>query len=539
VRGVNVGNLLDATSAEAIGFAWLRATLAPAGPYGDAVFAELGPFRPGEEQAASARAQSVARIAAAFDEQQLDVMREVVRDVPDANGAIARASMGDGVEDSNFLELQRFFDACERLDALTAASSDLPRTASAEVRACARAIERGRAGRFGFYLDDAFATGLQAARAALAQAQAAYDAARGRTHAAVAAALGREISLPEFIVMRADLTSPLPPGVRVVRETPTYLLCELDADESELAALRRRDEAAAQVARAEEQVRAQLSSAIRDHAAALDAAARAFGEADVLVAAARFARAQRCNVATIAADGALRFEGGRYVPLEVELATQGRDFTPIDLRLDGMAVLTGPNMGGKSVALRTCGFIATCAAYGLPVPAERAHVTLFAGVAWLGIGDDATNGAGGLLSSFAREVVRLRDVLADPARPRLILLDEFARTTTPREGKALLVAVLERLRIDGACGLAATHLGGVAEAAGTFHYAVRGLRGIPQRPATEDLAEALETLAASMDYTLEEVTGERAREADAIALASLLGIDDAVIAAAHRAMELE
>jgi hypothetical protein len=99
--------------------------------------------------------------------------------------------------------------------------------------------------------------------------------------------------------------------------------------------------------------------------------------------------------------------------------------------------------------------------------------------------------------------------------------------------------VLERLRADGTGGLAATHLGGVAEAAGTRHYAVRGLRGIPQRPVTENLAEALETLAASMDYTLEEVTGERAREADAIALASLLGIDDAVIAAAHRALELE
>jgi DNA mismatch repair protein MutS2 len=536
---VKTGDLVDATSAEAIGFAWLRAALAPAGPYGETVFAELTPFQPGEERAASTRAERIARVAASFDEPQLDAMREVVREVPDANGAIARASMGDLLEDANFLELQRFFDACERLDTLTAESADMPRTASAPVRACARALEPGRAGRFGFYLDEAFDAVLKTARAALVQAQAAYNAAQGRAQASVAAALGREISLPEFIVMRADLTEPLPAGVRVVREAPTYLLCELDADEAVLAALGRRDEAAAAVARAEEHVRSQLSSTIRDHAAALDATARALGEADVLVAAARFARGHQCSVATIAADGALRFERGRFVPLEVELATQGHAFTPIDLRLDGMAVLTGPNMGGKSVALRTCGFIAMCAAYGLPVPAAQAHVTLFAAIAWLGIGDGASDGAGGLLSSFAREVVRLRDVLADPARPRLLLLDEFARTTTPHEGKALLVAVLERLRADRACGLAVTHLAGVAEAAGTFHYAVRGLRGIPQHPATEDLTEALETLAASMDYTLEEVTSERAREADAIALASLLGIDDSVIAAAHRALELE
>ena len=167
-----------------------------------------------------------------------------------------------------------------------------------------------------------------------------------------------------------------------------------------------------------------------------------------------------------------------------------------------------------------------------------AQVCLFDEIVWLGIGTDDDE-PGGLLSSFAREVVRLRDVLADNVRPRLILLDEFARTTTPREGRALLIAVIERLQAERACGLAATHLSGVAEAAHVRHYAVRGLRGIPERPAINNLAAALETLAASMDYTLEEVTGERPREADAIALASLLGIDEGVIAAARRAMELE
>ncbi|HTZ56257.1 MAG TPA: hypothetical protein VMB20_14485 [Candidatus Acidoferrum sp.] len=532
------GRLLDAASAQAIGFAWLRAALAPAGPYGEAVFAQITPFAPGDESVAGARAQRVARIAADHSDAQLDALREIVCDVPDASAAIARASMGDLLEDANFLELQRFFDACERLDAL-AASDDLPRAVSPEVRDCAKALERGRAGRFGFYLDDAFDAALARARATHAQAQAEYDAAAGRAHAAVAAALDREISLPEFIVMRADLVGPLPVGVRVVRETPTYLLCELDADDSVLGALRRRDEAAAGLARAEEHVRAHLSATIREYAAALDAAARAFGEADVLIAAARFTRAQRCAVAVLSADGGLCFEGGRFAPLEHELKAQGREFTPIDLQLDGIAVLTGPNMGGKSVALRTCGFIAACAAYGLPVPATRARLALFEEIVWLGIGAGEDGVVGGLLSSFAREVVQLRDALADGGRPRLVLLDEFARTTTPREGRALLIAVIERLQAERACGLAATHLGGVAEAAHVRHYAVRGLRGIPQRPATGDLALALETLAASMDYRLEEVGGDRAREADAIALAKLLGIDARVIDAAYEALEPE
>lgn len=515
------------------GVDWLRGAIASVSPYG--IAAAASPFAPGEEAAAQARAERISRIAAAFDVSQLDAMREILREVPDAAPALARASMGDTLDDPSFLELQRFFDACVRLDASTAACSDVPQTANEGVRACAHAIERGRAGRFGFFLDDTFDGALATARATLAQAQAEYDAAQGRAHAAVAAALRREISLPQFIVMRSDLDGALPKGVRVVREAPTYVLCELDADEAVLAALERRDAAAERVAEEEEAVRARLSATMREHAGALDAAMRAFGEADVLVAAARFAKTYACAPAAVAGEG-IAFDEGRYLPLEVELAAQGRAITPIALHLDGMAVLTGPNMGGKSVALRTCGFIAACAQLGLPVPARRARVALFAAIDWLGIGTEETSG-GGLLSAFAREVVALRDVLARDVRPRLILLDEFARTTTPREGAALLVAIVGHLRAHGACGIAATHLSGVAETARVRHYAVRGLRAIPRRLPGGDLAKALETLAASMDYTLEDVGGARAGGADAIALASLLGVDPAVIDAAYRALE--
>jgi hypothetical protein len=539
---VNPARLVDDVSAHAIGFNWLRGALAPAGIYGQTRFAALVPFVPGEEDAARDRAERIARVASRLDSAQLDEAREIARNVPDASQAVARASMGDALGDAGFLELVRFFDACERLDRLTAGCDDLPRTADAALRECARALESGRTGRFSFYLDQRFDSALASSRSALAQAQAEFDSARGRASAAVAAALDREISLPEFIVMRDDLRGPLPPGVRVVREAPTYLLCELDADEAVLATLRRRDEAATAVARAEEAVRERLSSVIRAHAAALDAAMRAFGEADVLVSAARFAQLHRCSVPVVAhkaeRGAVLALEGARFLPLEMELLREGRSFTPIDLRLDDVAVLTGPNMGGKSAALRTCGFVALCAAFGVPVPARQANVALFAEIAWLGIGSDAERD-GALLSSFAREVVRLRDMLLRDAKPRMVLLDEFARTTTPREGKALLVAVIRRLRVLGACGLVATHLGGVAEAAAARHYAVRGLHGIPNRPAAGDLAEALERLAASMDYTLEEVTGDRIREADAIALASLLGIDAGVIDSAYSALESE
>ncbi len=529
------GELLDDLSVRALDAAWLRDALAPVSPYGDRAYLAVEPFRRGSEGQAQEHAARIVRLARALDAARLDAVREVLRNVPDASPAIARASMGDALADANLLELQRFFDACERLDGLVGDCFELPGVASDAVRASARALELGRSGRFGFYVADAFDERLAGARAALARAQAEYDAVRGRAHAAVAATLGREIAGNEFIVMRADLSGTLPAGVRVVREAPTYILCELDADEATLGALARRDEAAAAVAQEEELIRERLTAVIRAHAAALDLATRTFGEIDLLVAAARFAQAHRCAVPAIGEDATFSFRGGRHVALEHELQREGRAFTPIDVHLDDVAVLTGPNMGGKSVCLRTCGFIALCAAYGLPVPAMEANVPLFDEIVWLGAGTDVE--MGGLLSSFAREVVRLRDALARPRERRLVLLDEFARTTTPREGRALLVAVLERLRATGARALAATHLDGVAPAAGARHFAVRGLRGIPHRPATDDLHAALVTLAASMDYAIEEVTREATRRSDAIALAALLGLDDALTASAYDALE--
>ncbi len=532
---MKAAGLLDDVTARTVEFRWLRSALAPASPYGERIFERITPFVPGEEPLAQARAQRVAAIASALTSQTLDAMRDVLRNAPDASNAIARASMGDALTDANLFELQRFFDACVRLDTLAGGVEALPRIVSPAVMKSARRLELGRAGKFGFYLADTFDAALGRARAALAQAQAEYDAARGRTTAAVAERLGREVESNEFIIMRSDLNGALPEGVRVVREAPTYVLCEIEESDATLAALERRDFLATAMAAAEESVRRALTESIREHSAALNDATDAFGEADVLVAAARFVQTHECRIATIVSEPTAQFHDARFIPLELELEKEGRRFTPISIAIDGVAVLTGPNMGGKSVCLRTCGFILVCAAFGLPVPALRANVGLFSEIAWLGVG--AEDERGGLLSSFAREVVRLRDLLERERRPLFVLLDEFARTTTPREGKALLVAVLKRFQDAGARGLSATHLARVAQAAELRHFAVRGLRGIPDRPPTTDLHQALETLAASMDYTIEEVTDESAARSDAIALAALLGLDEHVIHNAYDALE--
>lgn len=526
-------DLLDDASAEVLGFDWLVNAVAPISPYGSRLFSELVPFRPGNETAAESRARRIAGIAEQLHPNRVSAARSLFEQLPDIAGLVARASMGEMLDDPSFLELRLFCEIVERLDATLPAFEQ--RIASDATRAVAAALAPGRNEAAGFYLSDAFDGELAAARAAYAQAQAEVDAARGREKERVARELGREeIAGDEFIVMRSERDGGLPEGVRVVRESATYLLCALEYGESSRSALERREGAFGRAATLEERVRLRLSSVVREHAAGLGVAAAAVGELDVSVGAVRFSQGYRCTAPAVIPEPALTFERARFLPFEAQLTVAGRQYVPIDLDLRGVAVLTGPNMGGKSLALQTCGFLALCAAFGLPVPAAQARVGLFDQIAWLGT--RLRERSGGLLSSFAREVTSLKDILARFAPRLLIFVDEFARTTTPHEGKALVVALTQRLRQRNACALIATHLQGVAAAAGVAHFAVRGLRGIATPPAARDLKDALDALAASMDYTIAEVGADDASHADAIALAELLGLDPEFVKAAYRAL---
>jgi DNA mismatch repair protein MutS2 len=321
----------------------------------------------------------------------------------------------------------------------------------------------------------------------------------------------------------------LPPGVHAVREAPGYVLCELSLDDDALAALAERDAAIRDVAEREEAVRERLSDAVADFAAACEDAMAALGTLDCALSRVAFVQRYGGCVPEFVADAQIAFEDARYLPLATSLAQVGRPYVPISLALSGSATVTGPNMGGKSAALRTCGFVAECVARGVPVPAVSARVGLFDEIVWLG----TESAQGALLSAFGREVVELRAFMDRATSRALVLIDEFARTTSPREGRALLAALLVRLRELGACTLAATHLPGVAAAAGATHYAIVGLRSLPAPDdGAPDLATALSRIGAAMDYRLERVGEDDGAPTDAIALAALLGLDAKLIARA-------
>ena len=516
---------LDAVSAERIGLNWLRAAVAPAGAFGRTNDESIALYGPGDELRARAEIADVAALAERLDGDGVARVRAALRAVPEPAAIVGRARAGDPLSDVDFYELGRFADAVEALErawdgAARSGVADIPADCRPPSVAALRAVlAPGREGA-GFYLADAFAPALAAARAAFAAADAVYEARREEIAAQVRAVAGIDAVGDEFVVLRDEYAGPLPDGAFVVRETPTYRTFAIRVASPE------REDALDRLAVAEEDARRVLAERVAHEADAIAAATRVLGALDRRLV--RVAFAQRWGACVPDLDaGRFAFDGATFAPLADALGARGHRYTPLSLDLAGVAVLTGPNMGGKSAALATAGFLCACVALGVPPPARAASLPLLDAIVW--IGGEGHEDRARLLSSYAAEVVRARDALAGATPRTLVLVDEFARTTGPREGRALLIAFTEALRVRGAFALVATHFDGVAAEARTAHVRIAGLRAETlDAVRARDLDAALEAINAAMDYRIVDAS-ERGSDSDALALARLLGLDASVV----------
>lgn len=173
---------------------------------------------------------------------------------------------------------------------------------------------------------------------------------------------------------------------------------------------------------------------------------------DLIFAKAKLGFDMKASVPQLCADGIIDLKKARHPLLDQ------KKVVPVDITLGEhyrALIITGPNTGGKTVALKTIGLICLMAACGMMVPcADNSKVAVFSRVL-ADIGDEQSIEQS--LSTFSSHIKNITEILKKADRNSLILLDELCSGTDPVEGAALAASLLDSLKSTGAVIAATTH----------------------------------------------------------------------------------
>src|SRR5436190_2797901 len=193
-----------------------------------------------------------------------------------------------------------------------------------------------------------------------------------------------------------------------------------------------------------------LTDAFRARAGDLQRTIEAATEIDVLPARARYSESIDAIQPALSTDGAFELQAARHPLL--------KNAVPVTIKILPPAtslLITGPNTGGKTVALKTAGLLALMAQAGLRIPAaDGSRLPVFRSI-FADIGDEQSIEAN--LSTFSGHIANIVSMDRSLATPALVLLDEVGLGTDPIEGGALGVAVVDHLRRRGATVIATSH----------------------------------------------------------------------------------
>ena len=266
----------------------------------------------------------------------------------------------------------------------------------------------------------------------------------------------------------------------------------------------------------ETRILARLTAMVGGYAPELQLTFDAMVALDALNARALFAERFRCVEPQLVDEG-IDFIGARH-PL---LMTSGRDVIPIDVKIGAGQrgiVISGPNTGGKTVALKTVGLLSLMAQAGMLIPAEiGSKATVFRSV-FADIGDEQSIESN--LSSFSGHIANLSEIIRSLDEPALVILDEPGAGTDPAEGAALAIGLMNHLGTRRCMLAIATH----STAVKLHAYSQAGF----EAAAVDFDAEHLAPLYRLKPHTIGQSYG--------LAVARRLGLPEEIIRAAEQSM---
>ncbi|NEW79851.1 MAG: hypothetical protein GZ086_10600 [Gelidibacter sp.] len=223
---------------------------------------------------------------------------------------------------------------------------------------------------------------------------------------------------------------------------------------------------------------------------------------------------------------------GQYLPLANKCLRMGTIYTPLNAKFDNKTcVITGSNMGGKTVLLKTIGFLQLLTQMGFWIPAGKFKTAVFENIHY--IGEDLSEKVEGL-SSFGFEIYNLTNAIKDFETNTLLLIDEFAKTTNSIEAKAIIAAMLKSFsQKETVCSFVSTHFMELPEFEKVSFYKMKGLdyseyKKYYNKEKQYSLPERIKLINSFMRYEIIK-TDHKDKTYDAIKIADTLGLNDEII----------
>lgn len=295
-----------------------------------------------------------------------------------------------------------------------------------------------------------------------------------------------------------------------------------DTYDPELAELRKKEkseEIYCAIARREEVVREQLTLLLYPFAERLKTTIDRVAELDLLIAKSDYAIKNKLVKPTISATYGETNYNMIFNPYLMSLV---KNYQKIDIDLTASPTLiTGANMSGKTMLLKTVALAQYMVQFGFYAPAKRCELSLVDNV-FMSIGDSQKEEMG--LSSYAAEIVKVSHIIdkIEGKGNYLVLLDELARTTSPQEGIAIVEAVTTLLKEKSVMSLITTHFSALRT-----EVRCKRVKGFMEEQATEKITK--ENLSQFIDYSLVEVNAEEEQTSEAVRIAEILGVNNKLI----------
>lgn len=486
----------------------------------------LKTFGPGDEAAWRFEIEQTLDVARWLETVDANAVAAALVHLPDLRRPIATLRAGEDLDEVAWFEVKRFlYWGAELLALVDQSLHFIPPSWASDVSTLMHTIHPERRPTPRFHLAAELDERLAEARLHVRRAQKAERAHRADLEAAVVATHGGRFDVRGRFLPPDDCDlEVLQRDRRLMSAGRTWILRDTELDE-----LHDRHRQIKEAMWAiERDLMRRLSSRVRSYADLLDDVAGRLADLDVRIAKCELRDRWRGTFGEWSDAGTLHLAGGR-LPRFIEALGDER-VQAVDVALpDNAAVVTGPNMGGKSALLQLVGCAQWCAQHALPISADSFRFAPMTAVIYVGAEEPHSVGTTGL-SAFGREIRRVVSLFDGPP-PRLWLLDELGRGTHPEEGASIAQRVIRRRMDAGDRVLAATHFPAVAAMPDVHHLRIAGLD-------SEQIAELLslvddggahvdEALRQAMDYRVIPVAASaESVPRDAGIIARLLGLPD-------------